>query len=258
MAAGNLDPVSLQDRDADFEDYVGVLEGGIVGRSERMLDRYTEIETRLADRFEAERSEDPNRYVESDEATERFREELAENYEAAFYPTLAKAGEEDIGGYQEFQDTMRTLAELNYVKLIEHVQQAMSAVSSTRTHSSNALSMLNQVNNVLTEKGYTHSTKEPINERLRNAGRRLKQANKVRLQASPLVKRCYFYYFTAELLLEKYDLDTDQFKYADVEDVADRLSQIREEFIRQERQITHGHKSLKKKRAYIDQNYDLD
>lgn len=258
MAAGNLEPISVEDREVDYDDYVGVLEGGITGRSERMLERYTEIETGLGERFEAERSEDPNRYVESVEATTRFREELAESYDDVLYPTLSKAGEEDIGGYEEFQDTMRVLAELNYVKLLDNLETAMGTVSSTRTHSSNALSMLNQVNNVLTEKGYTHSTKEPINERINESKRHLKEANRKRLQASPIVKQCYFYFFTADLLIEKYDVDTAEFRYVDLDGpIEQRLSDIREEFVRQEKQIRHGRRSLKKKVQYIEQNFDL-
>lgn len=258
MAAGNLEPISLDDRDVDYDDYVGVLEGGIVRRSERMLTTYNDLESRYRERFEAELSENPNRFVESTDDTERFREELDETYDADLYPALSDAGEEDIGGYAEFQDTMRTLSELNYVKFLDQLETSRHAVSKVRNHSSNAASLLNQIGEILTEKGYNHETKEPINERFTQAKRNLKRANRLRLKASVGVKQCYFYVFTAELVREKYGLEPTEFQYVDVEEpIVERVERVREEFVRQDRQIKQGHRSLKHKISYIKKNYDV-
>ena len=258
MAAGNLEPISLDDSDVDYDDYVGVLEGGIVNRSERMLTRYTDLETRYGERFEDEVTDEPSRHLESSEDAAAFREELAEAYEEDLFPTLSEAGEEDIGSYAEFQDTMRTLAELNYVKFLAKLETARSAVSKTRNHSSNAVSLLNEVGEILTEKGYTHSTKEPIRQRFSEAKKQLKRANKLRQRASAVVKRCYYYLFTAELVREKYDIDPGEFQYVDLdESLADRLDRVREVFVKQAKQIRQGHRSLKQKIKHVEKNADL-
>ncbi len=258
MAAGNLEPISLDDREVDYDDYVGVLEGGIVGRSERMLTAYTDLESRFRDRFEDEIAEQPNRFVESTDDTERFREELAETFESDLYPALSEAGEEDIGGYAAFQEAMRTLSELNYVKFLDRLETGRHAVSKTRNHSSNAASRLNEIGEILTEKGYNHSTKEPISERFSQAKRNLKRAARIRRKASVGVKQCYFYVFTGDLVREKYGLDATDYQYVDVEEsLIERIERVREEFVRQDRQIRQGRRSLKHKLSYVKKNYDV-
>ncbi|MFD1585536.1 hypothetical protein ACFR9U_00970 [Halorientalis brevis] len=258
MAAGNLGTISLDDADVDYDDYVGVLEGGVLNRSERMLDAYTDLESQFRDQFEEEVTEDPDRHLDSSDGVEAFRTELADVYEERLYPTLSSAGEEDIGGYAEFQDTMRTLSELNYVRFYEQLEDGRSAVSKTRNHSSNALTLLNEVGEILTEKGYTHETKEPIKERFSESKRQLKAANRRRHAASATVKRCYFYYFTGELLREKYGLEPAEYRYVDFDEpIRERLDRVREEFVRQAKQISHGRRSLQHKIEYIKKNYDL-
>jgi hypothetical protein len=258
MAAGNLEPISLDDTDVEYDEYVGVLEGGIAGRSERMLDAYAELETRYGERFDAEVSEAPDRFLESADDAETFRAALAETYDEELYPTLAEAGEADIGGYAEFQDAMRTLSELNYVKFLATLDAARHEVSKTRNHSSNAVSLLNEVGNVLTETGYTHSTREPITERFSEAKRQLKRATELRQTASVSVKRCYFYVFTAVLVREKYDIDPEAFRYVDLDEpYLERIDRVRAEFVRQNRQIRRGRRSLQQKIEYIKRNYDV-
>ncbi|MFB6178096.1 MAG: hypothetical protein ABEI77_00035 [Halorientalis sp.] len=258
MPAGNLEPIAVGDSDIDYDDYVGVLEGGIVGRSERMLTAYTDLETRFCERFEGETADETNRFLESSDTTESFRAGLDETYDEELYPVLADAGETDIGGYAEFQDTMRTLSELNYVKLLATLENARHGVSRTRNHSSNALSLLNEVGEILTDKGYNHSTKEPITERFSEAKRELKRANHLRQTASATVKRCYFYLFTADLVREKYDIGPEEFQYVDVEEsITNRVERVRSEYMRQDKQIRKGHRSLKHKIAYIKKHYDV-
>ncbi|WP_136716254.1 hypothetical protein [Halorientalis salina] len=258
MAAGNLEPISLDDTDVEYDEYVGVLEGGIAGRSEQMLDAYAELETRYGERFEAEADEAPDRFLGSAEDAENFRAALAETYDEELYPVLGEAGEADIGGYAEFQDTVRALAELNHVRFLDHLDTARSAVAKVRNHSSNAQSLLNQVGEILTEKGYTHETKEPIKERFSRAKRQLTQAARLRKETSAVVKRCFLYYFTADLVREKYDVERAAFRYVDLDEPADqRLERVREEFVRQERQIRRGRRSLKHKIEYIEKNYDV-
>lgn len=259
MAAEKLEPIELDDADVDYDEYVGVLRGSVESHSERILAAYDDLETEFVEQFEAAVDDEPNRLVRNTEATEEFRESLAETFEGDLYSTWSKAGEEDIGSYADFQEAMRSLAELNYVRLLEQLEEARHRVADTRNDSSNAVSLLNQAGELLTEKGFTHKTKEPITQRLDTGKEKLKDSAQLRREASVSLKRCYFHFFTAELVIEKYGLDTTEFRYVDVEQpIEKRLTRLRDEFMRQARRIKKGRRSLQTKVEYIKKNANLE